>query len=634
MLDDATSTLTVSPVSTETSYSIYKTSQPKQESEYQETFMTIPPDGGWGWVVVFGAFVCFMVVDGAYCSFGIFLVVMTEELNCSKSEFSISAAIGTGIFCLSGPLAASLVNSYGYRIVGIAGSILAIMALLATSVAQSVHLVYFTYGVLGGFAFGLIYMPAVIAVGFYFEKWRGIATGVATCGAGFGGVVMPIMYSFILERVGWRQTFRILAVMLVLVAICVMLFKPIAPTQLRMMKTNIIQSSNFFTTYHNRMYPTLSEVTEVPTITLLQPRRLNKSSEVMIMSYPSASLKSKAKEDDDIPEDRPAEPLALAPVNEPSEPEYRRSKDRASNQKNVTTLFVSKKKYGKIPLHETKTVFGSTMRPMYRDDIFYDSSLNFLQRYRRTEQVSLKSGKSAVEYHMSVTRVATSKDIHEGRCTLCTEAVKRTLATMLDYKLLKSPSFILIALNASFLCLGFFSIYIFLKDRAEQKGIPVDVAVWLISIVGISNTVGRILCGLVAMCRKVNSCLLSALCLIIGGSTIIASEHLNTTAGQIVFAVVFGCFVACIPSLRTIIIVDTLGLHKLTNAIGLILMFQGVASLIGIYAAGLLRDITGNYKWSFYVSGICIIMAGTFFIPLTRIAKWEQGQSPGFKQTE
>ena len=33
------------------------------------------------------------------------------------------------------------------------------------------------YGVLGGFGLGLIYLPAVVAVGYYFDSKRALATG-------------------------------------------------------------------------------------------------------------------------------------------------------------------------------------------------------------------------------------------------------------------------------------------------------------------------------------------------------------------------------------------------------------------------------------------------------------------------
>lgn len=105
-------------------------------------------------------------------------------------------------FLFLGPFAASLVNNYGYRIVGIIGSIISIASIFVTSFSKSIYLIHFIYGVMGSIGFGLIYMPAVIAVGFYFEKWRGLATGIATCGTGLGGVALPIILTILQDRLG------------------------------------------------------------------------------------------------------------------------------------------------------------------------------------------------------------------------------------------------------------------------------------------------------------------------------------------------------------------------------------------------------------------------------------------------
>jgi hypothetical protein len=44
---------------------------------------------------------------------------------------------------------------------------------------------------------------------------------------------------------------------------------------------------------------------------------------------------------------------------------------------------------------------------------------------------------------------------------------------------------------------------------------------------------------------------------------------------------------ACFASLRSILIVDLMGLDKLTNAFGLLLLFQGVAAAVGSPLAGM-----------------------------------------------
>jgi hypothetical protein len=43
--------------------------------------------------------------------------------------------------------------------------------------SPTVPVLMLTYGVLGGLGLGLIYLPAIVSVGFYFESRRALATG-------------------------------------------------------------------------------------------------------------------------------------------------------------------------------------------------------------------------------------------------------------------------------------------------------------------------------------------------------------------------------------------------------------------------------------------------------------------------
>lgn len=47
------------------------------------------------------------------------------------------------------------------------------------------------------------------------------------------------------------------------------------------------------------------------------------------------------------------------------------------------------------------------------------------------------------------------------------------------------------------------------------------------------------------------------------------------------YCVVFGFTIGAYVGLTSVILVDLLGLDKLTNAFGLLLLFQGIASFIG-----------------------------------------------------
>lgn len=88
-------------------------------------------------------------------------------------------------------------------------------------------------------------------------------------------------------------------------------------------------------------------------------------------------------------------------------------------------------------------------------------------------------------------------------------------------------------------------------------------------------------------------------------------------ASLIVYSIVFGFTIGAYVGLTSVILVDLLGLEKLTNAFGLLLLFQGIASLIGPPFAGLLYDLTQTYKYAFIMAGITIAISGVvlFAIP-------------------
>lgn len=69
-------------------------------------------------------------------------------------------------------------NKYGCRSVTIAGAILGGVCLFASAFAQNVLTLIFTIGIGTGMGLGLIYLPAIVSVTMYFEKYRSLATGM------------------------------------------------------------------------------------------------------------------------------------------------------------------------------------------------------------------------------------------------------------------------------------------------------------------------------------------------------------------------------------------------------------------------------------------------------------------------
>lgn len=65
---------------------------------------------------------------------------------------------------------------------------------------------------------------------------------------------------------------------------------------------------------------------------------------------------------------------------------------------------------------------------------------------------------------------------------------------------------------------------------------------------------------------------------------------------------VFGGTIAVYVSLTSVLLVDLLGLEKLTHAFGLLLVFQGLASIIGPPVVGGLAEINISYAFKYYLT--------------------------------
>lgn len=78
-----------------------------------------------------------------------------------------------------------------------------------------------------GIGFGLIYLPAVVCVGYYFETKRSLATGIAVCGSGFGTFTFAPLATLLLEHFDWRGANLILAGLILNCAVFGAMMRPL-----------------------------------------------------------------------------------------------------------------------------------------------------------------------------------------------------------------------------------------------------------------------------------------------------------------------------------------------------------------------------------------------------------------------
>ncbi|KAL4228587.1 Mct1p [Mactra antiquata] len=169
------------------------------------------PDGGWGWVVTFAAFMVGVILDGISFSFGLFFKELLIHFNESKSLTSWVSSVFNGTYLGIGPIASVLVSRFGCRQVAVFGASLAAVSLFMCTFSPNIQVMIILYGLIGGGGLGLLYLPAIVTVGHYFKKKRALATGIAVCGSGIGGFVFAPLSEFLIEMYTWRGAMWIMA---------------------------------------------------------------------------------------------------------------------------------------------------------------------------------------------------------------------------------------------------------------------------------------------------------------------------------------------------------------------------------------------------------------------------------------
>ena len=214
-----------SKLTTGTTSSDTSSSSSSSSSSSTASYSHVAPDGGWGWVIVFAAFLVNMIADGVTFSVGVMFVDFQKEFGHSKSRTAGVIGLFHAIPLLSGPIASALTDRYGCRKVTIAGSIIATLGFLLSSLANTLEVLYFTFGVVSGFGLSLCYVAAVVIVAYYFERRRSFATGISVCGSGVGTFVFAPLTRVLIEEYGWRGACVILAGCFLNMCVCGALFR-------------------------------------------------------------------------------------------------------------------------------------------------------------------------------------------------------------------------------------------------------------------------------------------------------------------------------------------------------------------------------------------------------------------------
>lgn len=168
------------------------------------------------WVVVGLSFLTVGVAFGCRASFAVFLIVIIQEFHWSRGATAGALLLGALVWSISAPFIGMLFDRYGPRVVLPAGSLIMAMGFFITSFTQTLLHFYIGIGVFMALGFAALPMSTHgIIISNWFVQKRGTAMGIVASGMGAGVLVIVPLSQVLISEMGWRQAYRMLALLLV-----------------------------------------------------------------------------------------------------------------------------------------------------------------------------------------------------------------------------------------------------------------------------------------------------------------------------------------------------------------------------------------------------------------------------------
>uniref|UniRef100_A0AAY4C2E3 Major facilitator superfamily (MFS) profile domain-containing protein n=1 Tax=Denticeps clupeoides TaxID=299321 RepID=A0AAY4C2E3_9TELE len=187
----------------------------------------IPPDGGWGWMIVVACFLTTFFARGITRCISVFFVEFQMQFS---QDYSRTAWIHSLVDCttmLCAPLGSLIGARLSHRIAAILGGVLATIGFVFSSFATTMEHLYLSLGIITGMGFALSYTPAVAMVGIYFRERTALAYGIAMSGSGIGTFLLAPVVQLLIEYYTWRGALLIVGGLLSHLCVCGALMKPL-----------------------------------------------------------------------------------------------------------------------------------------------------------------------------------------------------------------------------------------------------------------------------------------------------------------------------------------------------------------------------------------------------------------------
>ena len=430
-----------------------------------------------------------------------------------------------------------------------------------------------------GFGLGMEILPSVIAVSFYFEKRRSLATGIAVCGSGIGMFVYAPFLNALLTEYSWKGTLLIQAGILLNCIIFGSVFRPLnvsskqhpptAKPSIEEMPTNGVGDERPRTGVRSASDIEPPNTLTTSPVRVKRSRRFSESDKWIVLQTSSKELVGSmsqkdmfhARSLDYIPPyrvDNDDDAQTVTSMKEQPEPhsdknlsekiaitqeeQQRSSNVVAGGQSEIKAKSASNPDLSQTSSESPRAVerrrrFSESEKwEMSQNNEFCNGSVTFTRQCHKDSCEDVGSIASSTVWPETQSRNSLPAKIGIAK------KMRQTISEIMIFKLLADTVFILVAVSSLVACIGLVVPIVFLANRGLRLGMDSSQSYWLVSAMGIANTLGRVVSGLIASINCVDRLMLySAVRAVCGILSLFSGLLWTFPLGlQMCYAIIFG----------------------------------------------------------------------------------------------
>jgi MFS transporter, OFA family, oxalate/formate antiporter len=158
------------------------------------------------WVQLLLGVIAMMAISSPQYTWTLFTGPLNQQLGTTLAELQWTFSLLVILQTFFSPFQAYLVDRFGPRLLISVGALLSGGSWILAASATNLWMLYLTYGVIGGFGTGIIYVGIVGLMVRWFPDRRGLAAGLAAAGYGFGAFFTSFPIDSMIQSSGPAHT--------------------------------------------------------------------------------------------------------------------------------------------------------------------------------------------------------------------------------------------------------------------------------------------------------------------------------------------------------------------------------------------------------------------------------------------